>query len=151
LSRLDTEFGTISRGCRSIRRRSGGGCGRGGRVWVMVRLWRQGRPARLGPWTAILHSHSPPPSPSPPSPSPFLTPNHPSPSPFPPAWHGDGRALLLCRRLARPDPGQYAGRPAAVHAGGTTKNAEHKIENYRSNSTWKFIFSLEKLRTHHLS
>jgi hypothetical protein len=43
----------------------------------------------------------PPPSPSSPSPSPFLTPNHPSPSPFPPAWHGDGRAPLLCRGAVR--------------------------------------------------
>ncbi len=79
-------------------------------VWVKVRLWRQGRQARLGPWIAIPHSQPPPPSPSPPSPSPFLTPNHSSPAPFPPAWQGDGRALLLCRRLALP-PIRGSARP----------------------------------------
>jgi hypothetical protein len=28
----------------------------------------------------------------------------------------------------------------------TTKNVEHKIENFRSNSTWKIYFLAQKLR-----
>jgi hypothetical protein len=73
-----------------------------------VRLWRQGRPARLGPWTAILHSHSPPPSPSPPSPSPFLTPNHPSPS-APPCCAGAWRGPTRGSTRADPRPCTPAG------------------------------------------
>ena len=48
----------------------------GVRGWIMVRLWRQGRPVRLGPRTAIPHCQ-------PPYPIPPLPPSHPSPTPPP--------------------------------------------------------------------
>ena len=87
--------------------------GGGGRGWVMVLLWRQGRPARRGPWTATPHAQPPFPIPhaQPPFPIlptfPFTLPE--TLHPFPAAWHDGGSARLVGRpgsraRWVRADP-----------------------------------------------